>query len=584
MPLPEFGGTLGTKRAAHLLRRSTFGPTKAQIDYFATLTPAQATVQLYGQVLPDPALPIDTATGTEWVTNGATAANSDDSELEQFFVSWFLGQMLSSGVSPSLSLAYCAREKIVLFLHTHFTAIRSKIASSRALYFQNQLYRLYALDGTTSPVVPADKLNFRELTKKVSVDNAMLRLLDGTLNVKGSVNENYARELLELYSIGRGLEGSLPPSPGPGDYVVYTEGDVQAAALVLSGWAFDDTFANIDPDTLLPRGRVKGSPTNASQHDNDPKSFSARMQSAVIQADPLLLNGSDATEESAYDEISQLIDLIYSQTETPKNICRKLYRFFVYHDVTPAVDNTIIAEMANTFIANNFKIQPVIENLLRSQHFYEAAAGIDDDNFGGIIKSPLDLLTGSIRALNISVPNTTDAATFYDFTGECLDQVGRMGMSFYEPYDVAGYDAYHQFPLYNRSWISVNYLTNRYAFIRNIIDPTSDGMIKADAMAYVQNNVANGTASVAKNLVIEICTHFLPVFDSLTFDTALDDASGLTAERLNYFLDAFLTDIDPDPEAAWTDRWTTQVGIDTIRGQLQNLFNAVLQSPEYQLF
>jgi hypothetical protein len=230
MPLPEYSGTLGLKRAAHLLRRATFGATKQQIDTFAAFTPDQAITALYRQALPETIPPIDPKTGQEWVISGVTDANSDSGELDEFFKCWFIGQMMSVGIAPSLSLAYSAREKLVFFLHSHFTTITSKVSNSRSLYFQNQLFRLFALDA----VNPDPIINFKTLTVKVSVDNAMLRLLDGNLNVKGSVNENYGRELLELYSLGRGLEGTLPPSPGPGDYLLYTEQDVKAAAKILS--------------------------------------------------------------------------------------------------------------------------------------------------------------------------------------------------------------------------------------------------------------------------------------------------------------------------------------------------------------
>lgn len=588
MPLPEFSGTLGLKRAAHLLRRATFGATKQQIDEFSTLTPATAITQLFRQTLPDPVLPINPQTGTEWVTNGNTT-DQNDGELQEYFKGWFIGQMLSAGVNPTVSLAYSAREKIVFFLHTHFTAIQSKIDSSRALYFQNQLFRLFALDAVnTDPDV-----NIKELTKKISVDNAMLLLLDGYLNVKGSANENYARELLELYSIGRGLEGSLPPTSAEGDYGVYTEDDVKAAARLLSGWDVDDTFSTFDPDTNLPRGIVKGGVMNAGSHDNDPKTFSSHLGGTTLSADPALLNGTEATEASALDEIDRLIELIYAQPETRKNICRKIYRFFVFaphlSSEMAAIDSAIIDEMANTLTANNYKIQPVIENLLRSQHFYEAAAGIDDNNFGAIIKSPLDLALGTIRFFNIPVPDmSTDTEGFYEFTGQIIGDLSSMGMNFYEPYDVSGYDAYAQYPIYHRAWISVNYLANRYDFMRQLVNPMTDKPYKLDVLAYVQNNIPMVTASVARDLVTELIRYLFPVPDNLTFDPAADDnpdpaASGLTAERLNYFLQTFLGIIDPDPEAAWTNRYTTLVGVDTVTVQLGNLFNALLQSPEYQL-
>jgi uncharacterized protein (DUF1800 family) len=487
-------------------------------------------------------------------------------------------------------LPYSAREKIVFFLHTHFTAIQEKIGNSRALYFQNQLFRLYALDAIVSPVVPEARLNFKELTKKVSVDNAMLRLLDGNLNVNGSPNENYGRELLELYSIGRGLENALPPPTGAGDYIYYKEQDVQQAARVLSGFDVDDSFSVIDPDTLLPRGRIKGSSTNASAHDNGTKVFSERFidigtgQPYEIVPNPLLLNGTNATEESTLDEISQLVEMIYAQEETARHICRKLYRFFVYHEITDTINTSVISVMADTFRANNFKLQPVIENLLRSQHFYEAAAGIQDDAFGGIIKSPLDLITGTLRFFDYTLPDlNTDPQAFYEQTGEIISRIDNQGMIFYQPFDVAGYDAYHQFPIYHRSWITVNYLTNRYAFIRSIISSSEPGMIKIGVYDFVRNTIDNTLAANARNLVMELARYLLPVADNLNFDPLTDDTATITAERLNYFLVTFLSDIDPDPEAEWTNRWTNQLGVGTMTSQLENLFNAMMQSPEYQL-
>src|SRR5690349_24151077 len=136
MPLPEYAGTLGTKRATHLLRRATFGPTKAQIDTFSTLTPAQAIVQLYRQVLPDALPPIDPDTNEPWVITGNTDPDKEEFEYMEFFKRWCVGQMMST----SQSIAYSAREKIVFFIHTHLTAIAEKIGSSRALYYQNQLF------------------------------------------------------------------------------------------------------------------------------------------------------------------------------------------------------------------------------------------------------------------------------------------------------------------------------------------------------------------------------------------------------------------------------------------------------------
>lgn len=586
MPLPQYTGLLGNRRAAHLLHRASFGPTKEEIDNFATLTPTLAIAKLFQQPLPDPLLPIDPKTGTEWFISGTTDANSGDNDLQEFFKGWFISQMLSVGIDSNLSLAYSTREKVVFFIHSVLTAIQSKIENSRSLYFENQLYRLFALDKTSLL-----KFNFKELSKKVCVDNAMLRLLDGNLNIKGSPNENYARELHELYTIGRGLEGTLPKVADPGDYFLYKEQDVQAAARVLSGWDIDTTYSNIDPDTLLPRGKVRGGLTNASGHDNDVKTFSDRFNSSTIQPNPTLLTGNNATEASAIDEISQLIDLIYSKPETARNICRRVYRFFVYHEITQTIDDTIVAEMANTFTANGFKLQPVLEDLFKSQHFYEAAAGVNDDNFGGIIKSPLDLMIGTMRLFNIQalLPNpVTDAGPFYAKTGELIRSLSAMGMNFYDPYDVAGYDAYHQYPIYHRSWISTNYLTNRYDYIRQLVSGNQmmPGALKIDSVNFVRTKISNAISSNARSLIIELAKYLLPQAENLTFDTAADDNAGLTAERMNYFLTAFLKSpqIDADPEGLWTFRWNNTFEPEVVPKQLESLFNAMMQSPEYQLY
>ncbi len=565
MPLAEFSGTLGKKRAAHLLRRATFGATKQQIDLFSTYTPLQAINALYHQSLTEPLPPIDLKTGQEWVTAGVTGANSKDDQLSEYFKGWFIAQMLNP------SLAYSAREKLVFFLHTHFTAIQSKIASSRALYFQNKLYRLFALDGIADPTI-----SFKELTKKVSVDNAMIRLLDGFLNVKGNPNENYARELLELYSIGRGLEGSQPAGLPNGDYGVYTEGDVQAAAKVLSGWNNDDDFNTPDIDTTIPRGKVKGSPTVASAHDNTVKVFSAHFNSTEIV-------GADTSEASALDEISQLIDMIYTNPETAKNICRKIYRFFVWaphsNEDVLQVETDAINTMAQTFTTNNFKIQPVIENLLSSLHFYDNATATDvvDDKFGSIIKSPLDLVLGTLRFFEKALPDmTTSTANFYEQTGYLIGQIKAMGMDFFEPYDVAGYDAYHQFPIYNRSWITPNTLATRYKYIERLINAITPEIINVDVYSWVTANIDNTTAADANALIIEIANYLFPVQHALTFTDAADDNSGLTSQRLSYFKFKLLQGFT---EQYWSDLWPSP----ELRSPLNELFNGMLQSPEYQL-
>jgi len=579
MPLTPLSGQLGIQRAAHLLRRATFGPTTQDIETFKVKTAAEAVAALFGNAssLPVPDAPIDDKTGLEWMETGTTDANSNEGDLQNYFKGWFIAQMIGIGQDPSVILRYSAREKVVFFIHTVLTAITSKIDSSRALYFQNQLFREFALDKDAD-----EKITFKELTKLVSTSNAMLRLLDGNLNVVGSPNENYARELLELYTIGRGLEGHVPETTEQGDYYVYKEQDVQAAARVLSGWDFDPDFTP-DPETgRRGGGKVRGSIDNAASHDNTPKVFSDRFDGTIIQrpTDQVKFPGTNATKASALDEISQLIDMIYSKRETAMNICRRIYRFFVYHDITEDIDTNVISPLADTFIAGDFKLQPVLEELFSSQHFYEAGGTVTDDNFGSIIRSPLDLMLGTYRMFDITLPDyKTAPVDFYARTGEMLSQLSNMGMNFYEPYDVAGYDAYHQYPIFHRAWISTNWLTQRYQFIKDLISPMMmpDGKPRIDTFQFVYNKIVFARAADANLLIQDLTTYFLPRPEK---DTEL------TAARVNYFKKVFLEDfqIDADPEGRWTTRWNDQSEIEATIGQLNSLFNALLQSPEYQLY
>lgn len=579
MALPQQSGILGRKRAAHLLRRITFGPSKADIDTFSTYSVANALNILF-QDTPFPEPPLDLKTNATWVDIPSTPANSSESPLQEYFKGWWIKQMLAKGVQDSDRLSFMVREKILFFIHTHLTIVQGTVNNSRAFYFQNILFRNFALDGNK----PAD-INLKTLTKKICVDNAMLILLDGKLNVKGDPNENYARELIELYSIGKGLAGFIPPTTVQGNYYYYTENDVRAAALILSGWDINTTFTSIDPDTLIPRGRAKVNVGGqATQHDNSTKTFSARFNNATISPNPALLIGGLPTEESMLDEISQLIELLYSQPECLKNICRKLYRFFVYYEIDEQLDDTIIAGLLDTFVANGYKIEPVITEILGSQHFFDMMdASSDSDKFGALIKSPLELITETLSLFEYKLPDyTTQLDAFYKTTAYLIAQMKAMNMDFMNPIDVAGYDAYHQFPIYNRGWISTTALNRRYDFIYLIMttDNMMAGEIRIDLYEYIK--LRFGIAALDPDILIrELITYLLPLSQETT---------EITTERINYFkLQFYLLGeaLPQGPLVFWTFSWTNG---DTLpiskvdaRGMLQDLVNAILQSPEFQL-
>ncbi|MEM7109079.1 MAG: DUF1800 family protein [Bacteroidota bacterium] len=606
MALEVYEGEFDLKQAAHLLRRATFTNSKDDIDALAALTVDQAVELLFNNDQPviDPVPPIDPEIGDTWI---GIIDDGDENARQGYFKNWLLGQMLNPVFVPDdQKLSYSTREKITFFLHTYFTGKVSKINNSRALYYQSQLLRLFAFDESVSNDLsrefPLDA-DFKMLTKKVCIDNGMLIFLDGRDNVKGNVNENFGRELLELYSIGRGLEGTNPPLnelDGFTDYFTFTEKDVRAAAEVLSGWTIDHDFAVIDEDTGLPRGVVRGNPNDANQHAEGDKIFSRRLgennEVATISPDPLLLENGRPTEASALDEIDQLIELLFTKEETSRHLCRKLYRYFVYYEIDEAIENSIIQEMTDLFIDENYKLQPLLKALFKSQHFYDAATidDVRDDKFGGIIKSPVDLVVGTVNFLNIEIPDyQTQTEEFYDFTNGLLDSANSMGMDFYEPFEVAGYSAYHQFPRYNRNWISTHWLTQRYRFIRELLNsPAMDNPDRPliNPRIFVVDNF-NNVGADARQLIIELAPYLLPMAENLTYDEVGDPGNvrGLTPARMRYFLQAFLgfTTYETESDmavAGWIDLYTQEPNYLEASTRLQSLFNAMMQSPEYQLF
>lgn len=558
--LDPISGTLGTKAAAHLLRRLTFGPTKAMIDQFASKTIDQAIAEIFAPVTPPTETDVEIS---GWlIPKPLSTEKIDEFAKASSLKAWWMNRMLKSGSN--------ATEKLTFFLHSHFTCIFSVFEKHTAVYYQNKLLRKYALG------------NIKTLAKAINLDNAMLMLLSGSSNVKKSPNENYARELLELYTIGKYYQN--PQTLGTNDYGNYTEGDIKAAAKVLTGFNTDLTYSTIDVVTGIPRGKLRTTPAGlSSEHDISPKIFSARFGNRQIA--PTSTTGTSATEAVVIDEISQLIDMIFDQPETAKNICRKIYRFFVYYNTpnslkNPAnpdegyqlntyVENNIITPLADLLKANNFELKPVYEKLFKSEHFFfkdSPATTTEDRTDGAIIKSPLDLSIGIMRLFNVNVANQESLV----FIANSID---KQGLNLYEPLDVAGYEAYHAFPFYHRAWISANYLAERYLFPKTLM-LGKDGManigFRLDIVDFVKNSgTFTGDIGNTDAFVMQAVALLLP--------------EPITTERKDYFKSK-LTDSQPDLE--WTAEWSDYFNSKDdkiVRELLEKFFWHLMKSPEYQL-
>jgi uncharacterized protein (DUF1800 family) len=565
--LNEITVNLSRAQAAHLLRRTTFGPTISEINQFAGLTAAAAMDLLLDDAAPEPAPPIDPATGSTWVdptnTLGPPLAgdiNSEQDDLFAYFQAWHLDVMRQAPLT--------LKERLTWFMHTHLPARWTEINSSEAIYYQNGLFRHYAYGS------------FRDLFKKICVDNAMLRYLDGYSNKKNSPNENFAREMFELYGIGKG------PQIAEGDYTNYTEDDIKAATRVLTGWELDDAFAYLDPDTGLPAGKMRshlagdGITQLATEHDAGQKVFSSKFGGTVIE--PATLVEGFATVEAAYGELDAMIDMMFAQAETARFIARKLYRFFVYHFISAEVEADIIAPLAQELIDKDFVLVEALKLLLKSEHFFDADDGVsENDNAGALIKSPVDVWTGLFRLFEVSFPDrNSDTTPFYQDMGYVVSKLVDQGLNFYEPFEVAGYPAYHQIPAYNRNWITTYALAHRYqsaGILMGILEQSATRTFALDVVDWVRNSGNLTDPGDAAELMDVLVAHLFPLPP--------------TQERYDYFLyTVFLDYTGTDlvyARGLWRQEWDSYIstGDDAVvRGLLELLLSSLIETPEFQLY
>lgn len=405
--LSEYTGQWTTKEATHLLRRCCFGFDKAMLDSVVAMGMSAAVNMLLNVSTTPPAPPLnnyntqnnidpDVPAGQTWVN--APYSGPFNFRRTQSLRSWWVSQMLTDNT---------ILEKMTLFWHNHF-------ATEVSVYnFSNYAYKHLAM-------LRADALgNFKKLVKDVTIDPAMLRYLNGNVNTKTAPDENYARELQELFTLGKGPNSK------------YTEDDVKAAARVLTGWRDSRTGATsfFDP----------------TRHDIGDKQFSSFFGSQVIKGK----SGADGANET-----DELIDMIFNHVEVARYIVRKLYKFFVYYVIDTDIENKIIKPLASIFISNNWEIKPVLDALFKSEHFF------DELNMGCVIKSPTDLGIGLMRQFKVDIPSS-DLTTQYLLWNYIWAVGSVQQQSLLDPPNVAGWPAYYQAPQYYELWINSDTLPKR---------------------------------------------------------------------------------------------------------------------------
>lgn len=412
-----YSGPWTENEIVHLLKRTMFGAQKADVDYFKARTISQAVDELLNPTAPQPTPPIkeyatstqpgtpdaNIAQGTTWV-NDINNDGTVQSQRRASYKKWWTGAMINQDRS--------IREKLVMFWVDHFGNETTDVGNGNWAYMQQSLIRQYALG------------NFKQMIDAITKDIMMLRYLNGYLNIASAPDENYARELMELFTLGK----------GPGSQ--YTENDVKEAAKVLTGWQIN--------------GTTYTSVFNASRHSTANKSFSSFFNNTVITG----RTGATAGQL----ELNDLLNMIFATQEVAKFIVRKFYRFFVYYTIDSATENNVITPLADIFRSSNYDIKQVLSALFKSEHFFDVL------NQNCYIKNPADHVIGSLREMNTVFPPLTDWDTNYGMWNFFYSTMVNTGLNLHDPPNVAGMPAYYQEPLYHEIWINSDSLPKRNQF------------------------------------------------------------------------------------------------------------------------
>ncbi len=549
--LAPLSGNLGQKRAAHLLRRTSFNFTKVKVDALAAMTATAATGQMLAQkpLWHDQPWYVPTATPTDPAVTFCLPYTTALPAQDFVFIPYVMGWWAHEAVRDT-----AIGHKMELFLHQN-SIVTATAFGTQYFYDYLKLLRFHALG------------NYKKFAMKLVTDNTMLVYLNNNSNSAINPNENFAREFFELFTIGKG------PEIAAGNYTNYTEDDIVAAARLLTGFrvTYRSGYAtSLDPDTGILRGYAK-----LASHDKTAKTFSSAFQNTTI--------AGATTAAAMWVELQQFIDLIFNQTETAKNIVRKLYHTFVHKTITAEIEMDIIAPLADLLKNGDYEMKPVLKKLFESEHFYAADDPTNAHRIGGLIKSPIDTSFQAINFFNVALPDPVSAnvAHYQQFfnQGVLVRMLGMAGLTLFQAGDVAGYPGYYQSPEFTRAWFNSSTIISRYRMPDMLLNgkrtigssPNTTIAIKLDFVVWVKTSGIVADPSDADSLVRTLIGYLFP-------ETVEDD-------RVIYFRDTVF--LDGLPAADWTYEWNAykSTGVDMeVKLMLTRLFKALLYSQEYQLF
>ncbi len=382
---------LGFDSARHILRRTSLAASTAEIADFSKLTPDAAMEKLLAARVVVAKTPLPEWAGRYERLYRPTMTQEERQQVQRREIvvrglelrSWWMTEMLATGSPFS--------EKMTLFWHNHFATGQEKVRSAVQMLRQNQILRKHALG------------NFGALLREISKDPAMLIYLDQAQSKKGTPNENFAREVMELFTLGEGH---------------YSEQDIKEAARALTGWSVD---VDVGEFRFRPALHDTGNKTILGQTGN--------------------FSGDD------------VITMLLQRPETAEFVVKKLMREFV----APVPEAAEVKRLAKIFREGNYEIAPLMRAMLTAPAFYAA------DNRSALVKSPVDLVVGTLRQFKFEVH---DAAPFAVLTRQ-------LGQDLFQPPNVKGWPG-------GEVWINTNTLLARKGFLNRLFrENEMSGMMPA---------------------------------------------------------------------------------------------------------
>ena len=523
--LNPYTGAWTDKEIIHLLRRTMFGVKYEDVLALRTKTMEQAVDELLlPQTIPLPPVNnYNTATYSDptgvqlddtWV-NAPYGDSTVNSYRIYSMTNWWIGRMI---YQPQRRIS----EKMVFFWHNHFATEWPTVAYAHMMYNHHMIFRNNALG------------NFKTIVTAITKDAAMLRYLNGYLNTKTAPDENYARELFELFTLGKNYKP------------IYSEDDIQAAAKVLTGWRY--------------RTSDWAGYFTSSLHDTSNKTFSSFFNNKVI---------TGKTGNAGAQETDELIDMIFTKQEVAKFIVRKLYRFFVYYDIDSTTEFNIIIPLAQIFMNNNWEIKPVLDALLKSEHFYDV---LSQDCF---IRTPIDYVVGTFRTFDIQLPTGWRSDKEYMVYNYLRSYLGQLGCEPNLPPNVAGWPAFYQEPDYYEKWINSTTMPRRMQFMDMMLNSGFSAgtgtAIKIDPMHLAKKFYSPGEP----NLLIDF---YIDLLLGLDLSKTLKDT-----HKINSLLSGQTSDY------YWTNAWAAYIGnpntanTNTVRTRLVSLLTELTHLAEHNL-